>query len=509
MGLESPAEGVGITAPARGRALAARGALWLLAGSWGAKGTQTAALLVLAKVLAPSQFGILAIAALTYNLLVALNQLGVADALTYLSDQVEEASRTALTMMLGTGIVFMGITWGLAPTIAQFFHSPDATFVLRGFALAVPFDAAAQVPVGRITRSLQFARRTVTDTVPTLIGSAVTIGVVVSGHPLTGLVAGQVAGGVARAVVAMAIGPRCLPGWDPAMARALLRYGGYLSVADLLTLGLLNVDYITVGHVLGPLALGYYSLAYRICFMPYLSVSVVANGAVFPYYCRLPSQEAKARTAETTFSLINAVSIPWFAGLILFANDITLLGHKWAPAIGPVRFLAVYAFFLGAILSALQILKAVGRTNLVFAGRAVHLAVLTAVLAVTVRAGITVVALDQAVVALAIAALTAVWTIRYASLRPREVARSFGLPLLGALGMVPVVLLLGQVPGLRSAPSWISLLVLGTAALAVFTAIILTVMPQPLRQGWSTLRDRPAPAKRATTPPGVPSESPP
>ena len=342
-------------------------------------------LLVLAKVLAPSEFGILAIAALTYNVLLVLNHLGIGDALTYLKDRVEEASRTALSMVLAAGLVLMGITWALSPAIAQFFHIPDAVFVLRGFAVALPFDAAAQIPIARITRSLSFARRSVTDSLGNVIGGAVTIGVVVGGHPLVGLVAGQIAGAVVGLATAMIIGPWCLPGWNPALARQLLRYGGYLSAADILNLGLLNVDYIIVGHVLGPVALGYYSLAYRICFVPYVSISAVANGAIFPYYCRLPSREAQARTAEKAFSLINAVSIPWLAGLVLFAGDIALLGGKWAPATGAVRLLAVYAFFLSAILGNLQVLKAVGRTDLVFLGRGLHLAILTAVLVATVH----------------------------------------------------------------------------------------------------------------------------
>ena len=175
--------------------------------------------------------------------------------------------------------------------------------MLRGFALGITFDAAAQVPTGRITRSLSFSRRTVTDTLPPLIGAAVTIGVVGGGHPLFGLVAGQVAGSVTNATVALLIGPRCRPagarrhGPSAAGVRQISQCGRSLNLA------LLNVDYIIVGHVLGPVALGYYSLAYRICFMPYLSISVVANGAIFPYYCRLPSREAKARTAESACSV--------------------------------------------------------------------------------------------------------------------------------------------------------------------------------------------------------------
>ena len=82
----------------------------------------------------------------------AVNQLGVADSLTYLKDNIEEASRTALSMLLTVGLVLMAAIWLLSPTIASFFHSPQAAFVLRGFAICLPFDAAAEVPIGRLTR---------------------------------------------------------------------------------------------------------------------------------------------------------------------------------------------------------------------------------------------------------------------------------------------------------------------------------------------------------------------
>ncbi len=472
------------------RTRAARGALWLSVSSWGAKGVQTLTLLVLARALAPAEFGILAIASLTYQFMTSLNQLGVSDALVYLKDRIEEASRTALSMVLAGGLILMGATWAVAPLIAVFFHIPQAAFVLRGFALGLPFEAAAQVPIGRLTRELSFARRTVTDLLPSVVGAAVTIGGVVAGHPLIGLVAGQVAAAVAIAAVANFVGPRCLPGWNTAMARKLLRYGGYLSAADIINLALLNVDYIIVGHVLGPVALGVYSLAYRLCFMPYLSIAQVANGAAFPYYCRLPSREGIARAAENVFFLINAVSIPWFIGLVLFADETGLLGHEWAPAAGAVRFLAVYGLFLSMCLSALQVLKAVGRTDLVFMGRLLHLAMLTTVLILTIRGGITVVARDQAVVAAVIALVTGLWCVRYASLRPTALARSLYLPLLCGLGMVLVVIPLGRLPVLNATPSWTSLLILAPLALLVFAAISLLVMPQPLRKGWAALRGR-------------------
>ena len=157
---------------------------------------------------------------------------------------------------------------------------------------------------------------------------------------------------------------------------------------------------------------------------------------------------------------------------MLFADDVTLLGHKWAAATGAIRFLALYGLFLSLILTALEVLKAVGRSNLVFLARILHLAILTVVLLVTVRGGITIVALDQAIVAAAIALTTGLWCVRYASMRPVALARSFGLPVVGAMGMVVVVYLLRFIPGLAVSPSWTALLILGPLALAAFAAIV-------------------------------------
>ncbi len=381
-------------------------------------------------------------------------------------------------------------TWALAPAIASFFHSPQATFVIRGFSVCLPFDASAQVPIGRLTRSLSFPRRAITDGLPSAVGALVTIAVIAAGYPLIGLVAGQIASSVTNFATAFLLGPRCWPGWNRGMARQLLSYGGYLSASDLVNLGLLNVDYVIVGHVLGPVALGLYSLAYRICYMPYLAIAVVANGAVFPYYCRLPSREEIGRVSERTIGLIVAVSVPWFAGLVLFANHIVLLGSKWAPATGAVRFLAIYAFFLSLILSGLQVVKAVGRANLVLVGRGLHLVILTAALIWTVHGGITSVALTQAVVAAGIAVVVCLWTVRYTSLRLASLCKSVGLPLLGVAGMTTIAFLSGLIPGMDISSSWLSLIVPGALALAVFVAVLLVVMPGPIREGWAALRGR-------------------
>ena len=133
---------------------AARGTLWLGLGAWVSKGIQTAILIVVARVLAPEDLGVLAAATLTISILQVVNELGVTDALTYRGEDVEQAARTALTLMLVTGAVATVLVWMAAPTLAHFFHTPDATAVIRGFGVVLIFDTAATVPIAMLERDL-------------------------------------------------------------------------------------------------------------------------------------------------------------------------------------------------------------------------------------------------------------------------------------------------------------------------------------------------------------------
>src|SRR5205814_7344431 len=103
-----------------------RGRLWLGVGALASKGMRTVILIVVARTLAPKDLGVLAAATLTVTILQAINEIGISDALTYRHDRVAEAARTALTIMLATGLVATVVAWVAAPALAQFFHTDHA-----------------------------------------------------------------------------------------------------------------------------------------------------------------------------------------------------------------------------------------------------------------------------------------------------------------------------------------------------------------------------------------------
>jgi O-antigen/teichoic acid export membrane protein len=201
-------------------------------------------------------------------------------------------------------------------------------------------------------------------------------------------------------------------GWNRLLAAEVFSYASKMSGGALPQVIVLNIDYIIIGRVLGPGPLGLYSLAFRLCYLPYLAVTIVINGVAFPYYCRLTSRQ------EIGLGLIRVSGIIALATLFtllgLLAGHIVLLGDRWAPAAGPLRILALYGILLSLGDGALFALRALGRAGLGLGLKALHLVVAGTLIGFTASRGITVVALDQLLAAGFIPAISFVFVYREA-----------------------------------------------------------------------------------------------
>lgn len=472
---------------------AARGTLWLAGGAGTSKGAQTLLLIVVARLLGAKDLGLLAVATVALNVLTSIQDLGVSEALCARKDRVIEAARTATTMVVAVGLVLCAAGWLFAPALAAFFHQPGATWLLRGFDIAIVFDAVASVPVAMLTRELDFRRRLVTDALPAVVGNGLSLVLVLSGLGLLGFLVGQLTWQFARMCCALVAGHPTRPGWDRAVFRELVHFGLPLGASSLVTLILLNVDYLIVGHLLGVETLGLYSLAFRICYVPYLCIPFVVNGVAFSYYCRLASRPDLVVAVRRVLLLITAAVVPLCLCLALLAGEVQLLGHRWAPAAPVIRWLAVYAAGLSVGQSCLVALAALGRTRLVLTGNLIQLGALTGLLLATVRHGIAVVGFDQAVVAWGVAGIALGWLIHEA-LSWNDVVRAFGPPILAGAAMAGVVTVMHLIPGLDRFPAWPPLIALPSVGLAAYLTVLACLVPSELRLSWATLRNRaPAP----------------
>lgn len=469
----------------------ARGALWLASNGVVVKTSQTVVLLTLAAILAPSALGLVALGTLVANISVQISSLGTASALVYWRGDVQRAARTAVTIGVGVGALLSTVLWFAAPWLAASLRADDGgAEVIRGLTVVLPFTAVAAVTNELLRRELRFLRRIIPDTVSSVTGAVVAIALVTQGHGVMALVVGQIVQATLTMLLSWVVHPPVRPGWNTQDARGLLSYGGPYAGAQLLEIIQLNVDYLIVARVLGAVALGQYSLGFRLAFMPYLMIVVVTAGAAFPYLCRVRGNELGRATVVVMTTTLTLVA-PLCAGLALLSDHLTLLGDKWAPGVPVVAWLALYAVLLSIGQLVQTALNAAGRPGVAMVLRLSHLVLLLGTLLLVARHGITAVAIGQVGAATAVAMLALTLARLYVtgfslgslvvSLRPAAV---------GVVVMTAVVLVVRGVLDYTD-PSLPGLLTVGAIGVVAFAVPVWVLDRAHLQEAFRLVRRTP------------------
>lgn len=479
-----PADG-GPTAASR----TARGAAWLGINGIIVKASQTIVLLTLAALLAPEALGLVAVGTLVANISAVVASLGTASALVYWRGDVDRAARTAVTLGAGTGALLALGIWLAAPALASALRVEDGgADVIRGLTVTLPLLAVAAVTQELLRRRLAFLRRIIPDAASALAGAGVAIVLVaVTDAGVMALVAGQVVQGVLTLLLSWCVHRPVLPGWNREDARGLLSYGGPYAGANLIELVQLNVDYVIVSTVLGAAALGQYSLAFRLAFMPYLMIVFVVAGAAFPYLCRLRRPQL-APSAIVVMSATLTMVVPLCVGLLVLADHLTVLGDKWEPAVPVVAWLAAYAVLLSVGHLVQTTLNAAGRPTISMCLRLLHLVLLSAILLAVADRGVAAVAAGQVTAAACVAA-TALVGARFLlpSFSLRALAGSLQPAAVGAVTMAVTLIVARTIAGPHD-PSVASLLVLGGLGAVAYLVPVWFLDRQRLRSALDLMR---------------------
>lgn len=477
---------------------AARGTGWVAAGAFVSNGTAAVVLVVLAAYLAPDELGVLAIGQLVFVVLNTLTDFGLWDVLLYTRDRAGRAAGTALTFLLLVSGALAAVVVATSPLVAAFFGEARAAPVIAVSGLLLLCYSVAMIPFALRTRAMQLRQRVFVQAGSVLIGGIVTI-VLAAGFGLGigAMVAGQVVQGVVLVGVSWAVGPRVRPCWDRAAARELFAYGRHSFGAGTLDIAQLNVDYLIVGRMLGSAALGVYSLAFRLAFLPFTLVARVVGSMMFALVCRLDDVRDKHEAVLTYTSTVLLLMTPLTVATMLFAPAVTLLGDAWGPAVPVARWLGLWCLLASVGATAQSALKALGTPQRAFAGSAVQLALVTAGLLALTSQGIEVVAVVRVVAAAATAVLTLVWLQRRTALPVRRLLGLGVLPLAGAAAMTVVTVLSALPFGGHGYDSWLVVVPRAFAALAAYLAVVGVLRPDRLRMLTGQLR-RQAPGTRSS-----------
>jgi O-antigen/teichoic acid export membrane protein len=329
--------------------LTAKGSIVMAATMAVARSINVIAVVVLARLLDPRDFGIVALASILVAATDLFAGLGMGNALIHSQEDRRKASFQAFVVTFLFSFFLFLLVFANASFFADLLGDSEVAPVIRWMSTLILFDALFLVPNALLSKDLMFAQVSKAMLIALFVYNGVAIGLALLGFGLWSLVYAELARSISK-LVAVAI---LCPGWDwlkPKawdwkIMRGLFRYGIQSTGSGFLSFLNTNWDDWLVGRVLGSTALGYYSKAYNLSNKGIVDFNRrVVSSVFFPSYSKI--QDDKGRLSRAYLKGLGMVALalsPLAMGLLVVAAEAVpiVLGEKWLPM---VPALQVYTF---------------------------------------------------------------------------------------------------------------------------------------------------------------------
>ena len=354
-----------------------RGGFWVFALRLTNRLLGLASTIILARVLAPSDFGLFGIALLAMAALDTFSQVGLNAAMIQKKEDIAPYLDTAWTVQAIRGGLLALLLFAAAPYVAVFFGTPAAKPILQVIGLSTLIQGFTNIGVIYFNKELEFHKQYVYQLSGTLANVGVAITAVLLLKSVWALVFGLLAGNLVQMVVSYIIHPyRPRPRLDLGQFKELFHFGKWVLGSSMLVYLITQGDNIMVGKLLDVAALGFYQMAYRISNLPATEITHVISQVTFPAYAKLQTNMAKLKEAYLKVLQLTAfLSFP-VAGLIfVLAPDFTriFLGDKWLPMVPAMQVLVFAGLLRSIAATAGPIFIAVGKPLIDMQGQCLRL----------------------------------------------------------------------------------------------------------------------------------------
>ena len=345
-----------------------QGTIWSYATTYSAKVLVFISTIILARLLVQEDYGVAGYALVIMSFIETLEGLGIGQALIYY-DRTPERTSTGFWLSLGAGVGLMLITYFIAaPLGGWFFNDPRAVEVTRVLSFSLPISALGLVHEYLLIKRLAFKQKFVPEFARALAKGLVSIALAFLGWGAWSLIWGQLAG-TAVSVIAfwLVISWRPTFQFDKTSARSLLSYGLQIVSNGGISIVLLNLDYLLIGHYMGAAALGVYTLAFRMPELLIKEFSSVIGRVMFPVYAKMKDDGQRlGRGFLLTLQYVNMITVPLGLGLALVAKPFVLVAFtdKWIEAIPVMSAIALYSLLRAMVFNVGDAYKAQGRPGL-------------------------------------------------------------------------------------------------------------------------------------------------
>ena len=344
-----------------------RGIAWTGGAKWVVQLLSWVSLVVLARLLTPSDFGLVGLAGLYLGFIGMVTEAGLGTAILSLPD----LDRSKIAQLNSVALIF-----GLLGTVAtaagsipfgHFFRSPELPLVMVALSITFLLSALRTVPTALLQKELRFRDLGLIESVQGLIAMVASVGLAFAGLGYWSLVWSNVGATAIGTVILFLVRPHgfAVPRAGP--LRGALGFSGRVLVSRMSWYVYSNADFAVAGRMLGTATLGLYKQAWEIASVPVDKISALVTRVTPAFVARLQDDPAALRRTvlRITEGLL-LITLPASIGMALVADHFVpvALGPQWTDAALPLALLSIFTSFRSIVTILPQILTVRGETRM-------------------------------------------------------------------------------------------------------------------------------------------------
>ena len=339
-------------------------------------------MVVLARLLTPEDFGLIAMVTVVTGVYQLFSTAGLSSAAVQSGTITDEQISTLFWINLAVGTVLALACLATAPVLVFFYQEPRLFWLTVVMAAGFMISAAAVQHSAILQRQLRYLALTAIELASLVVGIAVGVGMALGGLKYWALAGMTIASAVVYTILAWVAAA-----WIPSMPRwasgvgSMLRFGGTLTVNGAVVYFAYNFDKVLLGRFWGADVLGTYERAFRLINVPTSNLHSAVGVVAFSALSRLQDDPIRLKNYFLKgYSLVMSLTFPVTIFCAVFAGDIILVifGPQWKDAVIIFRLLTPTILIFGIINPIAWLLYSIGLQM-----RSLKIALVIAPLAIT------------------------------------------------------------------------------------------------------------------------------
>ena len=335
--------------PQQLKSKALSGAMWMLAQNLGAQVSALIVFILLARLLTPRDFGLMAMAFVVTQFLTMFASQGLISAIIQRQDLEQSHLDTAFWLNLSVGLIVAMIGMAAAPGIALLYGEPAVSQILMVLCITVLLESLTSVQNSILQRRMEFKNVAIRKLSGEAVGGAAGITMALSGFGIWSLVARPIINQITQVLLFW-----LLTDWRPRLLfsvphlKDIVGYGSNVLGVNVLNFGARQFDSFLIGLFMGATVLGQYSIAKRLIMMLVDLVRGGIGSVAWTMFSRIQDQQQKLQQGLMQLNrMVCLITFPLFIAVSLYSHHYIPLffGEKWYASIPIIQLLALAGFF--------------------------------------------------------------------------------------------------------------------------------------------------------------------